>query len=134
MYAWNPVIVAHTVLAGTAVLLGAGLLKARKGSPLHRVGGWLWVLCMAGVAILSFAIQGPNGYSWIHGLSVFTLITLVAGVTLARLHRVQSHRYTMVSLYAGALVVTGLFTLLPQRLIGSALWKFLGLSAGMGGG
>ena len=134
MYAWNPVIVAHTVLAGTAVLLGAGLLKARKGSPLHRVGGWLWVLCMAGVASLSFAIQGPNGYSWIHGLSVFTLITLVAGVTFARLHRVQHHRNTMVSLYAGALVVTGLFTLLPQRLIGSALWKFLGLSAGMGGG
>jgi uncharacterized membrane protein len=127
MYQWNPVIVTHAVLAGTAVILGAALLKARKGTMKHRAAGWIWVLCMAGVAGLSFAIQGPNGYSWIHGLSVFSLMALVWGVLFARLHRVRHHRFSMISMYAGALLVTGLFTLLPNRLLGSAVWGFLGL-------
>jgi len=62
------------------------------------------------------------GFSWIHGLSVFTLVTLVTGVGFARAHQVQAHRRNMIALYIGALVITGLFTLLPGRLIGSALW------------
>jgi uncharacterized membrane protein len=32
----------------------------------------------------------------------------------------------MISLYFGALVITGLFTLLPNRLIGQALQAWLG--------
>ena len=121
-YTWTPVILAHTLLAVTAVVLGALLLRGRKGHRGHRVGGWLWVMSMAGVAGLSFAIRRPAGFSWIHGLSVFTLVTLVTGVGFARAHQVQAHRRNMISLYLGALVITGLFTLLPGRLIGSALW------------
>ena len=125
--AWTPVIVVHTVAAATAVVLGAMLLRGRKGHRAHRVGGWIWVLCMATVAAISFAIRGPHGFSWIHGLSVLTLISLAGGVLAARAHQVQSHRATMVSLYVGALVITGLFTLLPGRLIGQAVWGWLGL-------
>ena len=126
MYQWNPLIIAHACTAGAAVLLGAALLRGPKGTRAHRFAGWIWVLGMAGVAGISFAIRGPNGYSWIHGLSVFTLVTLVGGVAFARLHRVRNHRVTMMSLYGGALVITGLFTLLPNRLLGSAVWSFLG--------
>lgn len=125
-YTWTPVIITHALLAGSAVVLGALLLWGRKGRLAHRVGGWIWVLAMAGVAGISFAIRGPAGFSWIHGLSVFTLIALVSGVSLARAHRVKAHRSTMISMYVGALVVTGLFTLLPGRLIGSAVWGWLG--------
>jgi len=32
-----------------------------------------------------------------------------------------AHRFNMLGLYFGALVVTGLFTLLPNRLIGRAV-------------
>lgn len=124
-YTWTPVIVVHALAAGIAVLLGAWLLWARKGHRAHRVGGWIWVLCMATVAGISFAIRRPDGFSWIHGLSVFTLLTLVTGVMAARTRRVRTHRTNMIALYSGALVVTGLFTLLPGRLIGSALWGWL---------
>jgi uncharacterized membrane protein len=86
------------------------------------------VLCMAAVAGLSFAIRGPTGFSWIHGLSAFTLVSLAAGVLAACTHRLEAHRVNMIALYVGALVITGLFTLLPGRLIGSALWGWLGLS------
>ena len=126
VYTWTPVIVTHALAAGAAVVLGAGLLRARKGHLAHRLWGWVWVLSMATVAGLSFAIRGPNGFSWIHGLSVFTLVTLVAGVAAARARRVRAHRSSMIALYVGALVITGLFTLLPGRLIGSAVWSWLG--------
>lgn len=127
-YAWTPVIVVHTLAASIAMLLGAWLLWARKGHRAHRIGGWVWVLCMATVAGISFAIRRPEGLSWIHGLSVFTLITLVTGVAAARAHKVSAHRKNMLALYIGALVITGLFTLLPGRLIGNALWGWLGLT------
>ncbi len=126
-YSWNPVIVTHALAAATAVGLGAWLLCARKGHPAHRVGGWLWVLCMALVAGISFAIRRPEGFSWIHGLSGFTLVSLVTGVVAARAHRVKWHRRNMIALYVGALIITGLFTLLPGRLIGHALGDWLSL-------
>ena len=124
---WSPIIVLHTVLAATAVVVGAALLLARKGHRMHRIGGWIWVICMASVAAISFAIRRPDGHSWIHGLSVFTLLTLVTGVLAARAHRITAHRSNMIALYVGALVITGLFTLLPNRLIGKALWGALGI-------
>ena len=128
LYSWTPVVMLHAGLAATAVMLGGMLLRSRKGHLAHRIGGWLWVTCMALVAGVSFAIYGPRGYSWIHGLSVFTLVSLVIGVYLARTHRVRAHRAHMITLYIGALVITGLFTLLPGRLLGSALWGWLGVS------
>ena len=124
-YTWTPVIIIHTLSAVFAVVLGAWLLWARKGHRAHRIGGWLWVICMALVAGISFAIRRPDGFSWIHGLSVFTLIALVTGVLAARTHRVTAHRTNMIALYTGALIVAGLFTLLPGRLLGSTLWRWV---------
>jgi uncharacterized membrane protein len=100
----------------------SGCGELRNGELAHRIGGWIWVVLMSAVAGVSFAIHGPNGYSWIHILSAITLISLVCGVLLARAHRVQSHRFTMISIYFGALLIAGAFTLLPSRLIGRALW------------
>ena len=124
---WTPIVITHTGIALTALVLGAILLMARKGNRAHRVAGWIWVLCIATVAGVSFAIRGPNGFSWIHGLSAFTLCTLFWGVLSARMHRVKRHRFTMIGIYFGALVITGLFTLMPNRLIGSALWGWFGV-------
>ena len=127
IHTWTPLIATHAALAGVALVLGACLLFMRnKGQRAHRIGGWLWVLCMAAVAGVSFGIYGPSGYSWIHGLSVYTLISLVTGVVAARAHRVKAHRINMIALYVGALIIAGLFTLLPGRLIGQALWSWVG--------
>ncbi|NDF74996.1 MAG: hypothetical protein EB114_12575 [Betaproteobacteria bacterium] len=120
-YPWTPVIILHTLAATTAVVLGAALLIRPKGTFHHRLFGWLWVVLMASVAVLSFGIQ-RKGLSWIHLLSVFTLVMLIVGVRNAKSHKVMQHRYSMKGIYLGALVITGLFTLLPTRLIGSALF------------
>lgn len=125
-YTWTPLIIVHAVCAATALGLGGLVLARRKGTASHRALGWMWVVLMATVAVVSFWIQF-NGWSWIHGLSVWTLFALAYGVRQARLGRVKAHRATMISLFVGALVITGLFTLLPGRLIGQALWGAIGI-------
>ena len=124
-YQWTPVIVAHAAMAGAALLVGAAVLARPKGTASHRALGWSWVVLMASVASISFAIR-YNGFSWIHGLSVYTLFALAFGVTYARRRNIKAHRVTMISIFVGALLITGLFTLLPQRLIGQAVWGALG--------
>ncbi len=120
-YTWTPTIVVHATCATVALGLGAFVLARRKGTPSHRALGWLWVLLMAVVASTSFVIYRES-WSWIHALSVWTLVSLVYGVRMARRRKVKAHRYTMILLFLGALVITGLFTLLPGRLIGQFVW------------
>jgi uncharacterized membrane protein len=120
-YSWTPTILVHATAATAALGLGMALLARRKGTSSHRALGWLWVLLMTLVATTSFLIYREH-WSWIHALSVWSLISIVYGVRMARKRQVKAHRYTMIALFAGALVITGLFTLLPGRLIGRALW------------
>ena len=42
---------------------------------------------------------------------------LVLGVFYARRHNVRGHRITMISIFAGALAVAGLFTFVPGRIM-----------------
>lgn len=120
--AWTEVIIAHTVLAVAALLLGAFVLGIKKGSTPHRYGGRVWVLLMAGVAISSFWIKTSGSYSWIHLLSIGTLIALTIGVTMVKLKHIGQHQRWMRNTYFGGLIIAGGFTLMPGRLIGQWLW------------
>ncbi len=116
----DPVIQIHAFAALTAFVLGVVQLAAPKGTTRHRAMGWLWVLLLAAIAISSFWIHtirmvGP--FSPIHLLSIFTLVMLPIAVLAARRHRVAQHRRTMIAIFLGALVVAGLFTLVPGRIM-----------------
>ena len=126
--AFTPAIAAHVAAALTALALGAVMFAARKGTPLHRFSGHAWVALMLAVAISSFWIRSSGSFSWIHILSVVVPVLLAAGIWLAATGRVSAHRRMMIGVYSGALVITGAFTLLPQRLLGGLLWSSLGLA------
>src|SRR5215472_7751034 len=116
----EPAIPLHAFAAMAAFALGLVQFAAPKGTLPHRTIGWIWVALMAGVAISSFWINqlrlvGP--FSPIHLLSIFTLVMLPIAVWKAHSHKVAEHRRTMTYLFAGALVVAGLFTLLPGRIM-----------------
>jgi uncharacterized membrane protein len=115
-----PAIPLHAFAAMTAFALGLVQFAAPKGTLPHRTIGWIWVLLMTGVAISSFwihQIRLVGGWSPIHLLSLFTLAMLPIAVWLAHTHRVADHRRIMISIFTGALVVAGLFTLLPGRIL-----------------
>jgi uncharacterized membrane protein len=114
------VIQIHAFVAMAAFVLGVVQLAAPKGTIPHRTIGWIWVVLMAVIAISSFWIHdirliGP--FSPIHLLSIFTLAMLPLAVWHARRHRVERHRTAMTSIFIGALVIAGLFTLLPGRIM-----------------
>ena len=111
----------HLALCLMAAPLGLLILLRRKGTPAHRFSGRVWAALMLATALLSFAIQGDDRLSWIHGLSVVTLVSMPAGVWLARRGHIRAHRLTMGANLAG-LLVAGAFTLLPHRLLGQ--WVF----------
>lgn len=119
------VIQLHVYAAVAAALLGAVVLWRRKGTRLHRMLGRVWVLLMLVVAGSSFFIHtirlwGP--FSPIHLLSVATILGLAAAIWRIRSGDVAGHRAAMRSLYAGALGIAGLFTLLPGRLMSKVVF------------
>ena len=114
------VIQIHAFAALGAFGLGAIQLAAPKGTIPHRTIGWIWAGLMLTVVLSSFLIHtirlwGP--FSPIHLLSIFTLVMLPLGVWMAHRHRVADHRRIMILMFSGALVIAGLFTLLPGRIM-----------------
>jgi uncharacterized membrane protein len=110
----------HAYAALAAFALGAVQLARVKGTAQHRALGYTWVALMLVVAISSFWIQdmrvwGP--WSPIHLLAILVLLMLPLAVYFARIQRVRGHKLTMLGLFAGALVVAGLFTFVPGRLM-----------------
>ncbi|WP_426443003.1 DUF2306 domain-containing protein [Bradyrhizobium genosp. P] len=115
-----PAIPLHAFAAMAAFVLGTVQLAAPKGTLPHRTLGWIWVILMLFVALSSFWIHqirllGP--WSPIHLLSIFTLVMLVLGITAARRHDVRTHKFTMIGIFFGALVIAGLFTFVPGRIM-----------------
>jgi uncharacterized membrane protein len=120
-----PEVQIHAFAAITAFALGLVQLSAPKGTLPHRTLGWVWVVLMLVISASSFLLHGIRmwgPWSPIHILSVFTPIMLVLAVLAARGHRVRAHRIMMTSLFAGALVLAGLFTLVPGRIMHSVVF------------
>jgi uncharacterized membrane protein len=115
----SPAIKIHLAAAVGALFLGAVMLASRKGRTFHRIAGWSWVIIMATVAVSSIFIHeiNPGHFSWIHGFTALTLSALPLGVVFARRHNVKAHCGTMMGLYLGGLVIAGLFTFVPGRLM-----------------
>lgn len=126
----HPVVFFHLVTAAAALVLGLVILARRKGTPVHRAAGWVWVALMGGTALASAFIrdyQMPNiaGFTPIHLFTVSVLWSLPYGVWQIRRGNVLAHRQTMRGLFIGGCVLAGVFTLLPGRFLGSLVWKNL---------
>ena len=115
----------HAITALVAVIIGAIQLISAKGTRQHQVLGYLWVSMMMYVSISSFfisEIQLWGAFSPIHLLSAWTVITLCTGIYFARTGNIKAHQLNMQLLYGLALILTGLFALLPNRVMGQMLF------------
>ena len=110
----------HAWAAMAAFLLGLAVLFRRKGTPLHKAMGRTWVALMLAVSLSSFWIHELNqfmGFSWIHLLSILVLYSMTMAIIAIRRGNVRAHRIGMLSTFAGALLIAGLFTLMPGRIM-----------------
>ena len=115
----SPVLQAHITGAVLSFAIGTALLLGVKGRTFHRVLGYTWVATMSVTAISSFFLTGLNGdsYSFIHLLSGWTVIILAMALAAARRREISKHRKEMTGLFFGGMLIAGLFSFLPGRLM-----------------
>ncbi|HZD25811.1 MAG TPA: DUF2306 domain-containing protein [Alphaproteobacteria bacterium] len=110
----------HAFSAMAAFALGVVQVAAPKGALPHRSMGFLWaglMLLVAGSSFFIHEIRLWGEWSPIQLLSILTLAAVPAAVWAAHRHRVARHRSAMLGLFLGALVIAGIFTLLPGRIM-----------------
>ncbi len=111
-----------------AFVIGSYLLLNRKGTPVHRLLGKIYMGLMLFTAFITLfmeALVGPkflNHFGFLHLLSLFVLYTVPTAYRAIRVGNIKLHKRKMVGLYVGALLVAGAFTLSPGRLIHT--WLF----------
>lgn len=120
------VIQVHMLSALAALITGAIQLLAPKGVLPHRILGTVWVGLMALTAVTAIFIREINagGLSPVHlfiPLALFGLVGLARSVQLRQRRR---HRGIVLGLYFGALIVPGLFTLIPGRLMHAIVFGY----------
>ena len=126
----HPVVALLLAAALLALVAGGVVMLRRKGTPMHKIFGWGFVVLMGAAALSSAFIRDthlPNllGFTPIHAFTVFTLTGLPRAIWQIRHGNVAGHRRTMRGLFFGGCVVAGLFTLLPGRFLGHLLWHDL---------
>ena len=113
----------HVATVLPAFVLGAYLILAsKKGAPLHRALGYLYLSLMGATSLAAMFVHGiapdwPLGLSPIHLFVPLTLYYAIAGWRAARAHNVRAHKNAMLGLYTGALLIAGAFTFLPGRIM-----------------
>lgn len=116
---FTPVVAVHLATIVPAIPIGMVLLLSRKGTRRHRRMGVAWMTLMMLAAATSFGIRHNNGgaLSWIHLFSAYTLVAVPAALWAIRSRRVELHARLLKGLFAGALIVAGLFTFVPGRIM-----------------
>jgi len=115
----------HVAAAIASIVLGALVLFRRKGTPTHKAFGRIWaglmfVTATSAIFINEIRLIGP--FSPIHIFVIMTYAGLWEGIREIRRGNVVKHQAAMKSLYLGALLLAGAFTLLPGRRLNQVLF------------
>lgn len=111
----------HVATVLPAFLIGTWqLFLSRKGSPLHRAMGYAFIGLMTVTAvdtlfIHNIAPDNPLGLSPVHLFVPLTLFGICSALYGAWAGNIILHRWSMISVYAGALLFAGALAFLPGR-------------------
>jgi len=109
----------HALAAIAALVVGAVQLLAPKGNVPHKILGMVFVVLMLTAALTALFITKifPGSFSPIHLFIPLTLVSLYHLIRTARANDGKAHKKKVLGLYFGALILPGLFTFLPERLM-----------------
>ena len=111
----------HVIAALFVLAIGPVQIFRRRRDRIHRTMGYLWVAAMYYVCFSSFWIVSDGHFSWLHGLSAFTIVTVTLGLVSAIRGNIKSHLGNMVGSYIGIAVAFVFAVSLPGRAIPSLL-------------
>jgi uncharacterized membrane protein len=117
MDSWNALLVSHVIAALFVLAIGPLQILRRRRDRIHRSMGYLWVAAMYYVCVSSFWIVTEGHFTWLHGLSAFTLVTVTLGLVSAIRGNIRSHLANMVGSYAGIAVAFVFAVAVPNRAI-----------------
>ncbi|MEX3816235.1 DUF2306 domain-containing protein [Paraburkholderia sp. BR13439] len=113
------IIAAHIATAIFSVILGTAVLLAKKGTPRHKWLGRFWAVAMLATSLSSFDIRelSPGHFSWVHGLSLLTIVSLGRAIWAIRQGNIRGHQLAMRGSLIG-LVMAGIAAVAtPHRLL-----------------
>ena len=113
------VIQLHIVSAVGALLVGTVQIVGAKGTLPHRTLGILFVVLMVSAAVSAIFIRNLNNgsFSFIHIFVPLTIIGLFRLVYAVRRGDRPGHRSQVHGLFYGALIIPGVLSFLPGRLM-----------------
>ena len=117
MEPWNVLLVSHVVAALFVLAVGPFQILRRRRDRIHRTMGYLWVAAMYYVCFSSFWIMSDGRFSWLHGLSAFTIVTVTLGLVSAIRGNIASHVGNMIGSYIGIAVAFVFAVTVPGRAI-----------------
>ena len=118
----------HLSTIGPAFLIATYMMLTKKGSGQHRFLGSIYMVLMlftASVTLFMSAQVGPtlfNHFGFIHLLSVLVLYSVPSAYFAIKAGDVKKHKFRMIALYVGGMLVAGGFTLVPGRFLGDLLF------------
>ena len=113
----------HLATVLPAFGLGAFQLLRRKGTRSHIVLGRIYMLLMlaTGFITLSMPAQvGPrffNHFGFIHIFSFLAIFGVPTAYFAARHGYIRAHRFAMIWLYVGGILIAGAFAFSPGRML-----------------
>ena len=113
----------YLVTALVAIGLGLVSLLLPKGTQLHQLMGRLWIglmLCATPSSSLIHGVHPPGGWSWLHGLSLWTLICMGWSILTIRQGNVGRHANLMKGVMVGA-IAAGTAVMAPGRFLAGVL-------------
>jgi uncharacterized membrane protein len=117
MEPWNVLLVSHVIAALFVLAVGPLQILRRRRDRIHRTMGYLWVAAMYYVCFSSFWIVSAGHFSWLHGLSAFTIVTVTLGLISAVRRNIRSHMGNMIGSYVGIAVAFFFAVGVPGRAI-----------------
>jgi uncharacterized membrane protein len=118
---YNTLMNLHLVTVVPCFFIGTLLLIIKKGTPIHKGFGRVYMVLMlftACVTLFMPADVGPqflNHFGWIHSFSFLTIWTVPTAYLAIKKGNIRAHKRKMILLYFGAIIIAGGFTFVPGR-------------------
>lgn len=113
----------HVATVVPAFFIGTyQIFFSRKGERFHRALGYVYLALMTvtSIAALFVHVLMPKaflGLSPIHLFVPLTLFGVVGALTGAWTHNIKQHKYSMLGVYIGGLLIAGTFAFMPGRIM-----------------